>query len=318
MKARVIAFACLLVGMSDSLLSAPPLEDMLKALNQSNAKLSVLSLEGYTKEYEWDNAATSWKLTPVSCTFSLIIENKKRGRYVFTAKPSITRWENGITPYFATWSTEFRDSEGYITVWEQGDQKHDGQHFLSVRCELCKAIRRKDPEHSFTWAETFLCASDFTGLEALRPFTGLPIDLFAKFRDKIVKDTGLTISANEGGLVQVKYSFSGPGQSDTHDVLLDPAKGFGLVRHTHYEKRHEKPWDYTTTYEVLEHREIADGVWYPVHCVVTRDTTLKQELVLTKATILEGSFAERGLTAKLPEDLVVRDQDGKRVTELPP
>jgi|GEM_PF-5324596 len=284
---------------------APPIEDILGELRRNHDKLKVLFIEGSTKKYERDSMDSSWRVAPETSTFSLVIENKKRGWYVLEMKPSITRWEKGAAPCAAMWSTEFRDSDGFTTYWSKVFQHHDGLKLLPERSERNSASRRKESVNSYSWAETFLSAFSFSGRTALHFFDGVPVEMFSQLRKQLIEQTGLTVSDDEAGLVRVSYNNYLPNETQTHEVILDPAKGFGLVRYTRTGKSAGRK-DHTRTYEVLEHRKIAGDIWYPVHCADTYDGIIKNELLLSQVSIREEGSLDRELTVKLPDGLEVK------------
>ena len=92
--------------------------------------------------------------------------------------------------------------------------------------------------------------------------------------------------------------------------------------------------EFVWTYEVLEHRQIAPGIWYPVHCMETRKYSKERadwmrdqdpqkddpdrtdpfaphrsELIFTKVAILNDKDAEPDLTVKLPDGLDIRNEE---------
>jgi hypothetical protein len=92
--------------------------------------------------------------------------------------------------------------------------------------------------------------------------------------------------------------------------------------------------DFVQTYGVLEHRQIANGVWYPVHCTYTAKyskeaatwfrareqrnddqnkadgySPRKSELILSKIALLDDKAAEPDLTVKLPDDLDIHTEE---------
>ena len=301
MRAIAIIVICLLCGVSASSSAAPSLEEIVRSLRETNAKISVLKVEGYAQQYCRDNATSPWKSTPVSSQFTLAIENKKNGRYVLTMNPKIftTGVTNGKASYAATWYTEFRDAEGFITHWERGFQYHDGSRFLPPRADINHAYRFKDTANYAMPKEMFLSAKSFSGFEALGFLSEIPTSLVSRISS--APDMSFTTSDAEGGLVWLKYSLE--PSAEENEVLLDPAKGFGLVRYSRTDKRT------TVTLDVFDHRKIAEGVWYPVHCAQTLNQTEKNEVVLTKVTLQETSASDSDLTVNLPEGLAINDGD---------
>ncbi len=316
-----------------SALAAPSLVKIMDELDRTNAKIHVLKVEGQTHEYEWDAMSSSWQMTPVTSTFRLAIENKAKGRYVLTCDPAITRWTHGAAPYNASWTTEFRDSDGFVTYWNRVSQPHDGTHLLPTRIEHHEAWRRKEHENFNGWPEPFPSVLSFTGLKGLQSFTKIPRSQLDGIIESLITDhrLNLVVSDDEHGMVRIQHSIPNDGQ--THDVVLDPQKGFALVRYTRTDgsKGTTAPADRTMTDEVLEYRQIADGLWHPVHCMQTIKYSeefvalqrsrhapavvqyqnaykaRKTEFVLTKVTLMEGPEAENSLTVKLPEQVTVKD-----------
>ncbi len=92
--------------------------------------------------------------------------------------------------------------------------------------------------------------------------------------------------------------------------------------------------EFVWSYEVLEDRQIAPGLWYPVHCTDTRTYSKeratwqraqappnddphrpdhyaphKSELILTKVALLDEKAAEPDLTVKLPNGLDIHTEE---------
>ncbi|HXI85653.1 MAG TPA: hypothetical protein VNL17_16355 [Verrucomicrobiae bacterium] len=323
MKRAAVIILSLLAGLPARLLAAPPLEDILKALEHVDGQIGVVKTEGHTHEYLWDAATGSWKITPVTSTFTCVIENKWKGRYVLDQNPSVNRWIDGTAPYLAMWTTEFRDGDGFITYLSKTTQLYDGTQFLGVaqsRCAGYQASRRKEPEYSTEPAETLFSGLTFTGWGAVRH---TPVQAPTIFKGIVVSDT-------KNGMTRVHYTASEICVG--FDFVLDPKKNFALVRYAYSDNRQLTTADEerTFTYEVLEHRQIADGVWYPVHYTSTeryskeyapamhlqfpqrddlqernRYVSRRMEVVLSNVTILEGREAETNLTVSLPEGTTV-------------
>ena len=327
MKRAAVIILGLVVGLSARSLAAPPVEDILKALEHVDGQIGVVKTEGHTHEYLWDDTTASWKITPVTSTFTCVIENKRQGRYVLNQNPSITRWIDGTAPYSATWSTEFRDGDGFITRLNTATQPHDGTQLLGEaqsRCRGYQDARRKEPEHSLEPAETLFSGLRFTGSGAVRH---TPVQAPTIFK-------GITVSDTQDGMTRVRYLW--PETCVGFEFVLDPRKDFALVRYVYSDNRQLTTADEerSFTYEVLERRQIADGVWYPIHYISTEKyskeyasamhlryprtdephgvdpyTSRRTEIVLTKVAILEGRDAETNLTVNLPEGTTVIDQD---------
>jgi hypothetical protein len=330
MKRAAIIILSLLMGLSSQSFAAPPLEEILAALEQANEQIGVVKVEGYTHEYRRDDSASSWKVTPATSTFSCAFENKPQGRYVLNQNPSISRWILGAAPYLATWSTQFRDADGFITYLSRATQSHDGTQLLGLpqsRCSGEQADCGKKSQFSqglAQRAERFYSGLGFTGLRAIR---NTPVYAPDRFKDIAVSDTS-------DGMVLVH--FESPQLCVAWDLTLDPEKNFALVRYTYSQGRVLTTADdeITQTYEVPEHRPIADGVWYPVHCIVTTEHSKecaallrsrypqsldrgqddpyvgrREELVLTKVSLLSGNDAETNLTVNLPEGTTFRSID---------
>ncbi len=325
MKYAVIIALCLLVGFPARSLAAPPIEKVLAWLEQTNERIRVVKTAGYTHEYLWDDSTSSWKVTPETSTFDCVMENKPKGRYVLNQTPLINRWIAGTAPYLATWATEFRDGGGFITYWSRATQSYDGRQFLGVpqsRCMGDLADRRKDSADT-VGHEMFLSGLRFTGFEAVNH---TPVAAPWRFKGIVVSDT-------EDGMTRIQYTV--PEICLGFEFVLDPRKAFALVRYEYSDNRQLTTADEerTFTYEVLEHRQVADGVWYPVHCVETTkfskeyatlmrlqypqeiagaqdDAFLsrQRELVLTNVTLLAGDDAETNLSVKLPDGLTIREQ----------
>jgi hypothetical protein len=300
-------------------------EDILKVLENVDGQIGVVKVEGKTREYSWDDTDTSWKITPVTSTFTCVIENKRKGRYVLNQEPSVNRWTDGSAPYLATWSSEFRDGDGFITYLSRTTQPYDGKELLGTaqsRCRGYQAERRKETEYSLEPAETLFSGLSFTGWRTVKR---TPVQAPERF-------PGIDVSDTAGGMVQVHYVW--PQACVGFDFVLDPRKNFALVRYVYSDNRQLTTADEerTFTYEVLEHRQIAEGVWYPVHYTST-DRYSKEyapamqlrypqpagvsehdlyvshrtEVVLSKVSILEGHEAETELSATLPEGTTVID-----------
>lgn len=327
MKPAAIAILCVLIGQLARSLAAPPLDDILKWLDQANQVIGVVRTEGYTHHYLWDDSTLSWKVTPETCAFSCVIENKPNGRYVLDVHPSLTRWISGAAPYGATWATDFRDDNGFDTRWERAFQHHDGTNFLSSPIKLDEINRSKKSEFYKSFAqqaERFYSGLGYTGLGAIK---NIPV-----YFPTLSKDIAVTDTAD--GMIRIQYSYS--EACVAYDFVLDPKKNFALVRYPYSRSRALTTEDneLSMTYDVLEHRQIADGVWYPIHCTVTtkyskeyaalsrsrnrpqddqdpydRYRSRKRELLLTKVAILEGREAETNLIVKLPDGVTIRNVD---------
>jgi hypothetical protein len=324
MKSTAITILSLLVGTAAPSFGAPPLDDILKWLEQANGRIDVVKTEGYTHRYAWDDSASAWKITPDRCTFNCAFENKPKGRFVLDEHPSIARWISGAAPYAATWSIDFRDVDGRVIHWDRVFQQHDGAQFLGDGVILDEVYRGKASgffETAAQQAEKLYSGLSFTGLRAIE---NAQVHVPDRFKDITVEDSA-------GGMVHVRYSSSEACRA--YDFILDPKKNFALVRYTFTQDRAVTTADaeFSMTYEVLEHRQIAEGVWYPIHCTLTMKhskefaallrlqhpkddepnvsyTPRKTELVLTKVSILDGDDAEASLTVKLPEELIVRNE----------
>jgi hypothetical protein len=301
MKSAAIPVLSLLVALPLQALPAPSLEDIVKTLEQVDKRIDVIKVEGYWHMYQWDDSTRSWKTTPESSTFGCAIENKQQGRYVFDQHPGIMRWTAGTAPFLASWSTQFRDSDGVITEWwYKPNQPYDGTEFLpnGLRCFNERADREKKAGFYHALAqrvEGIYSGLGFTGLWAIR---NTPIHIPSRAKD-------FTVSESEDGMVRVRFSVA--AMPVTWDYVLDPKKNFALVRYA-YTQQH----GYSYTDEVLEHRQIANGVWYPVHCTRTSKDSArngKEELVLTSIEVLHGGDAETNLTVKLPDGITIRDLD---------
>ncbi|HUJ08988.1 MAG TPA: hypothetical protein VL171_03105 [Verrucomicrobiae bacterium] len=117
-----------------------------------------------------------------------------------------------------------------------------------------------------------------------------------------------------------------------YDFVLDPKKNFALVRYVYSQSRALTTEDdeFSMTYEVLDHRQIAEGIWYPIHFTMTTRHSkeyvtqirslyhsrvdddyrpTKSEVVLTNAAILHGADAEVNLTVVLPDGVDIRELD---------
>lgn len=327
MKPAVIAIVCVLIGQSARSLAAPPLGDILKWLEQANQTIGVVKTEGDTHYYLWDDSASSWKVTPETCTFSCVFENRPNGRYVLDEHPSLTRWISGAAPYLAKWSTDFRDANGFTTHWERALQYHDDTNFLSAPFERNEVYRSKKSEFYNAMAqqaERSYSGLGYTGLGAVK---NIPVYIPALSKDIVVTDTA-------DGMTRLQFLLS--EYCVAFDVVLDPKKNFALVRYTYSQSRELTTEDdeFSMTYDVLEHRQIADGIWYPIHCTMTTThskeyaalmrsrnppqgdqdpydpyRSRKSEFLLTKVAILEGRDAETNLTVTLPDGLTIRNVD---------
>ncbi|MGA2604721.1 MAG: hypothetical protein ABSG14_10875 [Verrucomicrobiia bacterium] len=297
MKLPVIFTVIVLVVFSSRVLAAPSLEDIVKALEKADRKIDAVKVEGDWHMYQWDDPTKSWKTTPVSSTFTCAIENKPQGRYVFDEHPHIARWTDGTAPYLASWSTQFRDSDGVITDWHyKPNLPYDGTQFLAgPTCFRDRADREKKSGFYHALAqrvEGIYSGLGFTGLRAIR---NTPIHVSSM-------SNNFTVSESPDGLVRVRFSVA-VLPAVTWDYVLDPNKDFALVRYAYSQQG-----GYSYTDEVLEHRQIAGGVWYPARCTKTTSDS-KEELVLTKIDLLHGGDAETNLTVKLPDAVEIRAED---------
>jgi hypothetical protein len=330
--------------------ATPSLEEILAVLEQANEQIGVVKVEGYTHQYRWDDSTPSWNVTPQTTTFTCTYENRPQGRYVLDEHPTISRWESGAAPYLAEWRTQFRDADGVITWWTRADQHrrassmslgasvtqwwdwptqpHDGFPF-SPDPPFSDNELRRGKKSAFLramaqQAEKFYSGLGFTGLRAIR---NAPVYVPAKWADFTVSDTNDGMTRVQYGVPEICLEF---------DFILDPRKNFALVRYTRSQNRiiTTADGDLSTTLEVLGHRQIASGLWYPVHCTSTTTyskeyaaflrsrypesdaqnrpdpyTPARGELVLTKVSLLAGIDAETNLTVKLPDGLTVIDED---------
>ncbi len=325
MKLATITVLSLLIGLSTRSMAAPPLEEILARLEQVDRDIRIVKTEGTTREYEWDETTSSWKTTPMNSSFQCIIENKPKGRYVLTENPSIMRWEKGMAPYLAEWSVQFRDSDGFVTHWEKAEQYHNGTQLMDAPIDLHEAQRSK----TGFWAvmaqraETMCSGLGFTALKVMQR---APV-----YHPERAKD--FTVSDTPDGMVHVRGGV--PEACIAYDYLLDPRKNLALVRFTYSQNRAVTATDgeFVEMYEVLEHRQIAAGIWYPVHCAITRkhskefadlmrargrpekdqDQTdhyaaTKSELVLSKVALLNEKDAVPDLTVKLPDGLDITNE----------
>jgi hypothetical protein len=155
----------------------------------------------------------------------------------------------------------------------------------------------------------------YSGLRALRPFTSLSGEELGRWIDAMVQDGNLSLSITEDptGTVHVAYSTSEVQQTD--DVVLDPKKGFALVRHAKTDK-----FQRTMINQVLEHRQIAEGIWFPVRFAQTiqrpkQDENNRSEIALSEVKLLDGPEAEKALNVDV-QALIRRDRATTMTAEV--
>ena len=228
-----------------------------------NDKVPFIRAAGHTENYKWDVDSSSWKLTPATDTFRLTFENKASGRYLLELDPSITEWTNGAAPWGASWTTEFRDADGMITHWSKGFQHHDGTHFLLNRMEENRISKRKQAEHERSYAEGVLSGVAYTPLGAILSFDNWPVDA-------LEKNNQFAVTPQTDGTVRLDSAWATLGER--FELIVDPAKDYALVRfvRAHDWKEGNSHDDFVNTYEVLEHKKLPNGIWYPTRFGFTR------------------------------------------------
>ena len=195
----------MLIAQSAKSLAAPTLGDILTWLEQADQTIGVVKTEGYTHEYLWDDSSSSWKVTPETCTFTCVVENKPNGRYVLDEHPSLARWISGAAPYLATWATDFRDASGFDVRWVRDFQHHDGTNFLSTPIKIDEVDRSKEMEFYKGFAQRawrFYSGLGYTGWGAIK---SIPVYFPALSKDITVTDTA-------DGMIRVQYC-SAPRES---------------------------------------------------------------------------------------------------------
>ncbi|HTS16320.1 MAG TPA: hypothetical protein VMP11_01985 [Verrucomicrobiae bacterium] len=327
--------------------AVPSLDDILAAMKYADEQIGVVKVEGYIHEYRWDDTSASRTVTPETSTFTRTYENKPQGPYVLDEHPTVMRWKDGSAPYLAEWRTQFRDSDGFITWWTRTNQYRTTllssvtqwwDHPLKPHDDIPSPPRsftvnnvRRGKVSSFLQSmaervETMYSGLGFTTLKAARR---TPIC----FPDQY---PGIVVSDTPEGMTQIQYV--SPDVCVAWDFILDPKKNFALVRYTYSRNRGLTTTDneMTMTYEVREHRQIADGVWYPVRYTTKTEfsaeyaaemlsryppphadeldpyTSQGEEVVLTNVIMLSGAEAEANLTVKLPDGLDVIDEDARQ------
>jgi hypothetical protein len=305
--------------------SLPTFPEIISLQEAQNEKITVLSLEGNTHQYLWNSDQSSWELTPVTLAFRLAFENKEKGRYVLNSDPSINRWTHGAAPYGASWTTEFRQADGFVVNWSKAFQSHDGTKFLHNKFERDEISKRMEGPNERSYTDGFLSGMAFTTFGAIRDFDRTPLEM-------LVKDAQFKISQTADGFVQIDKAW--PDLGERFEIVVDPAKDYSLVRYSriHDWKEGHITGGWVTTSEVIEKRQLSNGVWYPVHCVVTDRYTKefadhlrernpkqspgdddpfadkKRELIFTKIDIPEADKRDAVLSVQLPVGIPVREQ----------
>jgi thiol-disulfide isomerase/thioredoxin len=303
----------------------PTFPEIISLQEAQNEKITVLCLEGNTHEYLWKSDRSSWELTPVTLAFRLAFENKEKGRYVLNSDPAINRWTHGAAPYGVSWTTEFRQADGFIVNWSKAFQSHDGTKFLHNKFERDEISKRMEGPNERSYPDGFVSGRAFTALGAIGNFDRTPLEL-------LVKDTQFKISQTAEGFVQIDRAW--PDIGERFEVVVDPSKDYSLVRYTriHDWKEGHLTNGWVTTSEVLEKRKLGNGVWYPVRCAVTNRyvkefadhlrqrnprsevgdddpfADRKREMIYTNIEIPEADNREAVLSVQLPVEVPVREQ----------